>query len=350
MMSLSEAERIVRFTLPYWATVAVMTNDDAPLPDLEGREVWKFDVGWAESDIGAAAAGACVERMKAQDCDYLVIPSPVFAWLGAHPDFRRFMDSDFRRIAPDQDACLIYSLSVEEPVPIEAADGLPVPPPEMVALVAGQMSPDNFLRAGRLSVTWISEMLARNDAKPAELKSILDFGCGCGRVIRHWPQRTGAHLHGSDYNPLLIDWCRKNLPIATFAVNALAPPLEFEDDSFDLVYSLSIFTHLDEPLQVPWMQELMRVLRPGGLMLLTFHGKRQLDALADASVRATFEAGELAVLHPALSGGSGCSVWHPESYIRDVLAKDLEIVDFARGAALDMEEQDAVLFRKPERR
>ena len=66
--------------------------------------------------------------------------------------------------------------------------------------------------------------------------SMLDFGCGCGRMIRHWHDLPRRRLHGCDYNPLLVAWCSEHLPFAEFRGNALEPPLPYEDDQFDLVY------------------------------------------------------------------------------------------------------------------
>ena len=73
--------------------------------------------------------------------------------------------------------------------------------------------------------------------------SILDFGCGCGRVVRWW-RDLPAEIHGSDFNPTLVRWCRENLPFGVFEVNRPEPPLPYPDDSFDLVYALSVLTHL----------------------------------------------------------------------------------------------------------
>lgn len=343
---LSAVEQAVRFTVPFFGTAAVITNDNAELPDMEGRKTWKLDVGGEETDIGSAAAGACVERMRSEGCEYLVIPSSAYWWLERHPDFTKYLTDDFRRIGLDDEACVIYSLLAGDDSPTEAPDEMPVPPPEMLGLVAGDAKGPEFLDIGVLGVTWIKEMLARNGTSAGELDSIFDFGCGCGRLLRHWKGVTNARLYGSDYNPYLIEWCRENLPVGEFATNGLEPPLPFEDDSFDFLYSLSIFTHLAEPIQVPWMREVTRVVKPGGLLLLTFHGRSRLRTLTEPLI-SSFESGELTVWQPEQSGGSGCAVWHPERYIRDVLAQDVEIIDYSPAGALDVQ-QDAVLFRKPE--
>ena len=170
-------------------------------------------------------------------------------------------------------------------------------------------------------------------------------------MIRHWPSRTEARLHGSDYNPHMIGWCREHLTFADFEVNGLEPSLPYPDDSFDLVYALSVFTHLDAELQVPWMEELVRVVKPGGVFLPTFHGRSRVEymRLEDQyeQIAPGFDAGELVVVQSERAGSNNCAAYHPERYIREVLGQGLDLLDFSPGGALDIQ-QDAVLFRKPD--
>src|SRR5207244_2931679 len=128
---------------------------------------------------------------------------------------------------------------------------------------------------------------------PAEIDSVLDFGCGCGRVTRYWND-FGGEVSGSDVSAKAVAWCRANLTFARFEVNRLAPPLAFPDEQFDLVYALSVFTHLTEELQLAWRDELRRVLRPGGRLFVTTHGRSYAPRL-DAGERERFEQGELVV-------------------------------------------------------
>jgi SAM-dependent methyltransferase len=109
---------------------------------------------------------------------------------------------------------------------------------------------------------------------------VLDFGCGPGRVTAPFKRLLPAsRLHGSDIDREAIDWARANLgAIAAFASNAAVPPLPRADGSFDLVYAVSVFTHLDEPSQLRWLAELARILVPDGWLIATVHG-----ALAQAS-------------------------------------------------------------------
>ena len=69
-----------------------------------------------------------------------------------------------------------------------------------------------------------------------------------------------------------MDGGRQHLPFARFTQDARRPPLPFAAASFDAAYALAVFTHLGEDLAHAWMDELARVLRPGGHLLVTdFH-------------------------------------------------------------------------------
>ena len=101
---------------------------------------------------------------------------------------------------------------------------------------------------------------------------VLDFGCGCGRTMRWLVNDSSAELHGVDVDKEAIAWCRDHIPQGKFAVNDPEPPLPFPDEHFEAVYCLSVFTHLSEPMQDRWFDELRRVLVPGGLLIVTVHG------------------------------------------------------------------------------
>ena len=190
-------------------------------------------------------------------------------------------------------------------------------------------------------------MAARNGIGLGEGHSILDFGCGCGRVTRYWQGVTAARVFGTDYNPTLIDWCSRNLRFAKFGVNQPIPPLSFADRQFDVIYAFSVFTHLTEDLQMAWIHELTRVLAPGGLLLLSTHGERYMGRLDDAE-RRRFAAGELVVKNDVSAPGTNaCAAYHPLAYVRDRLAGELELVDFQPEGAKGNPHQDLYVLRKP---
>ena len=227
------------------------------------------------------------------------------------------------------------------------ARGLPVPPPRLRFEVAGTTGLEWVLDSGRQQAGIIRSAAERNGAPLESAGSLLDFGCGCGRVLRHWAGLEGPAIHGSDYNERLVGWCGANLPFVTASVNELTPPLRYEDEQFDLVYAISVFTHLPHDLERAWIDDLGRIAAPGGLLLLTTHGDSYADRL-DAGERAIYDSGEPVVRWPAVAGSNLCTTFHPESYVRARLAPGLELLEHVPdGGTLGSREQDLVVFRKP---
>jgi SAM-dependent methyltransferase len=82
------------------------------------------------------------------------------------------------------------------------------------------------------------------------------------------------------------------------------------DFSGRLIYALSVFSHLDEPLQRAWLAEFRRLLRPGGLLVLSVLGERLRHRLS-AEEQSRFDRGELVVQRPRMAGRNLCTVYHP---------------------------------------
>lgn len=226
-----------------------------------------------------------------------------------------------------------------------AARELPLPPERLIVLVAGSPDLGWFVEGGKRAMESIRGALERNGAKLEDMQAVLDFGCGCGRVLRHCAGLQGPSLFGCDYNPELIAWSRRNLPFASFAVNDITPPLGWPDDSFDLVWALSVFTHLPEALQQHWLSELRRVLRPGGYILLTTQGAAY-EASLSSEERAAFQRGKLVVRAAGAPGTNLCSAFHPEQYIRERLAPGFDLLEFVPEGASGNPHQDQILLRK----
>ena len=225
-------------------------------------------------------------------------------------------------------------------------DGLPLPGPVLMAAAAGTPEIGWFLEGGRLAAETIRETLGRHGMVMDELGALLDLGCGCGRVIRHWYGLEAVEIHGCDVNRAAVAWCRRHLTFAGFEATGLEPPLPFADATFNLVYALSVFTHLPGPLQTAWAAELCRVVGPGGWILLTTHGETYLERL-DAEGRAAFRRGELVVTRGDVAGTNTCGAYHPTAYVETTLAAGLEVVDHLPRGARGNPEQDVWLLRRP---
>jgi SAM-dependent methyltransferase len=216
----------------------------------------------------------------------------------------------------------------------------------MLFQVAGTNDIPWFLASGARGAESLRGILAKHGLDLEKFEAILDFGCGVGRVMRHWNRLQGPRLYGTDYNPELIGWCKQNLLFASFLVNPLVGILEYENEKFDLIYALSVFTHLTEDQQIGWIEELSRVLRPGGYLLITTHGSWYCKDLLPED-QARFRQGELVVHGTEHAGENTCAAFHPESYVRSKLARGMTVVDFIPEGALGNPRQDAYLLRKP---
>lgn len=220
----------------------------------------------------------------------------------------------------------------------------PLPPEVLRLMVAGTDDALWFVEAGRRAAESLTTLLAKHGVALHQLKNVLDFGCGCGRVIRHL-RHLPAELHGCDSNPVAVEWCADNLPFARFAVNALQSPLDYDADTFDLVYALSVFTHLPEPLQGHWMSEMRRVLKPGGVLVVSLHGDALRGKLTRAE-RADYRAGRLVVRGGDLIGTNHCAAFHPPALVRGAFARGFEVLEHAPEGATGNPPQDAWLLRK----
>ena len=222
----------------------------------------------------------------------------------------------------------------------------PIPPPNLRFLVAGTDDIGWFIRSGQLAARSMQDLLEHHGAKIERLDAILDFGCGADRVIRNFYRMKGPDICGTDYNLTLIEWCKQNLGFAHFQVNEMAAPLAYQDEKFDFIYVLSVFTHLRESQQLFWIRELSRVLKPGGYLLITVHGETYYLPQLLPDDQARFLNGELIVYGADGEGSNICTVFHPKEYVHKKFADGLEIVDHIPEGALGNPRQDIYLFRK----
>jgi SAM-dependent methyltransferase len=157
------------------------------------------------------------------------------------------------------------------------ADGLPVPPPSLSSRWG--LTTDSYLRGGQIDAEAILGSLAEVGATVEPASRVLDFGCAEGRVLRFFPRPPESELWGVDISAERIAWAQRHLPAPfRFATTTTAPHLPFEDNYFDLVYCISVFTHISE-LADAWFLELLRVLRPGGHVYLTIHDETTVELL-----------------------------------------------------------------------
>ena len=159
----------------------------------------------------------------------------------------------------------------------------------------------NFPGAGQEYVDYFKELCG---LQPNH--RVLDMGCGVGRVAVPLAEYlTAGSYEGLDIVPSGVRWCEKNItpkyPRFRFQVadiyNKMYNPggrlkssdyrFPFSDGEFDLVFLISVFTHLLPGDLEHYVSEVSRVLRPGGKCLYT-------TFLLDDEARQDMECGKSA--------------------------------------------------------
>jgi SAM-dependent methyltransferase len=135
--------------------------------------------------------------------------------------------------------------------------------------------------------------------------------------------------------------------------NGFEPPLDYADETFDLVFSISVFTHLDEAMQFGWLRELKRVTKPGGYLLLTVHGEHVYRTLPDDVQSDLRERGMIYIN----TGGTGHfkldglpdfyqTAYHTRAYVEREWSRLFQLVSYVpRGIN---SHQDAIVLAKNE--
>lgn len=106
---------------------------------------------------------------------------------------------------------------------------------------------------------------------------VLDWGCGFGRVCRYFATEfPGAKVFGVELDDVNLDWMRDHLPAVTPVKTNLDAKIDLPDGSVDIIYGISVMTHIREAQQEAWLQELARILAPNGVAMLTTAGAGSL--------------------------------------------------------------------------
>jgi SAM-dependent methyltransferase len=201
---------------------------------------------------------------------------------------------------------------------------LPLPPRELAARVGTPDEADPlqfYLQEGARLRGVIDELL------PAgwdwEGKRALDFGCGAARVLRQFaPEAVNATFSGCDIDRASVDWDQLNLsPPFRFFHSDIAPPLSLPAGSVDLIWAMSVFTHIGQQWS-DWLVELHRVLDDGGILIASFLGESMWEALVGEPYRED-EVG-MAVLHHW--EGPDAWVFHSDWWLREHWGRAFEVL------------------------
>ena len=214
---------------------------------------------------------------------------------------------------------------------VKAHPDEPWPPLHLMADAHAHTSYRRYYETGLVQARFYKEMFERHFdfSQPAPVQ-IFEWGSGTGRLVRQLRKLydPGAvTIRGSDYNPESVEWCKSAFPDMSFFLNGVAPPLDLENDSIDILYCSSVFTHLTDDLCRQWIAELERVVRPGGLIAFTIAGWSYAHRYQE-SEHEVYRRG-ISVYHEWDEiGRRDFFSWHPPQYVRSVLLSRLEELEY----------------------
>lgn len=210
-----------------------------------------------------------------------------------------------------------------------------LPPAELRYRVSSYADAETFLQVGQTCANDIKLALQRVGRELSSFKTILDFGCGCGRTLIHLAKEApAATIHGADVDKNAIAWCRQNLSYGSFTVPNPTPPTSYAANKFDLIYAISVFTHLDEDYQFQWLDELKRIAQPEAIVLLTVDSLQVGDK--DFVFEHTYEKG----LFPAWYQNT----FHSKAYILEKYSAYFRVLDYITKGMNN--HQDVVVLQK----
>jgi len=188
----------------------------------------------------------------------------------------------------------------------------------------------NYLEQGKTTAENIILLLKSANVDYLGFNNILDFGCSTGRILRHLTEFSDSYLTGVDINKSAINWCTKNLIFANFFHNSLRPPLLFDSNSFDFIYSLSVFTHFTKELELAWISEIKRILKPNGIFLLTLRGESYMYQLSQQEKAKLNSEGHL-VRNSKYTGSNYCNSFHSLQFIQKYYLLHFDLVHYIKS-------------------
>lgn len=151
----------------------------------------------------------------------------------------------------------------------EIAQQLPIPAAANKARIFGTRDQDDdyFIHSGMNDLKAVMNI--------AELFHftggiVMDWGVGCGRMIRHLHHSLRNNAIGIDVDYVNTIWCETHLPFGQYHDVKPFGRLPCENKRVDLIYSHSVMTHLCETAQIHWLKELNRILK--GVAVISVHG------------------------------------------------------------------------------
>jgi SAM-dependent methyltransferase len=169
--------------------------------------------------------------------------------------------------------------------------GIKIPPAWLIQAFTGVPDTIDHIESGKSSAEFYVDLYKQFCGDYAGVERVMDFGCGCGRVLSRMPGSESTRYFGVDLHEEALQWLRETMPKGAFSVGSAMPPVDLEKQNFDLIYSVSVLTHLPQEQEHAWLDEWHRLLKDDGLVIATFRGEDCVDQMPNERQRMAIRNG-----------------------------------------------------------
>lgn len=140
----------------------------------------------------------------------------------------------------------------------------------------GAVAGKKYFEGGHLDAVKIRQQIL-NLRHPKDRLKIMDFAAGFGRITRHLAHLMPEHdVMASDIHPNACTFLQDTLNIRAF-VSATDPAELSIGDDYDVIFVMSLFSHLPDKSFGRWLGALFERVAPGGFLFFTANGRVTLD-------------------------------------------------------------------------
>lgn len=205
----------------------------------------------------------------------------------------------------------------------------------------------DYLADGWRTMAELVLLLEAVDHPLLKTRSVLEFASGHGRFTRHLVKALGAdRVVASDVVADAVTFAKETFGVAGF-VSASVPEAVQWSRQHDLVFVLSLFSHLPHATWARWLKRLYDMVAPGGVLVFTTHGA---EAVCKQGVVLDGDGYFFAPSSEsnAIDGQEYGTTFTSEAYVRLRIAEHLPDAQLLRFAPRQFwHHQDAYVVKKP---
>lgn len=202
-----------------------------------------------------------------------------------------------------------------------------------------------YLSDGWRTLSELMVLLERQGRPLLGMRSVLEFGAGFGRFTRHLAPLMPGRITASDVLPGTPEFLRDTFGVKAFASSRVPGEIRFPE-RYDLVFVLSVFTHLPPKAWGDWLRTLEGALAPGGLLVFTVHNEPEVRALG-----VTFGADGTSYVttseSPSVDGEQYGTTFTTRAWAEDAVRAALGRPALAYAERAFWHGQDAIVVERP---